>query len=380
MPITQLHIPPGVIDLGVGDPALELLPLELLRQGAAGCFAQNDAAVLQYGAEQGSGLFRRALAEFLGRGCGIPVDAANLFVTSGASGGLDLLCTLFTRPGDTILVEEPTYFLALRIFADHGLRLVPIPTDADGLILEALEAKLGETRPKFLYIIPTFQNPSGQTLSLERRERLAALCREHDLLLVADEVYHLLDYDGPPPKPFAAHVDNRNVLALGSFSKILAPGLRLGWIHAEPGRIRQLAASGLLDSGGGMNPFTSAVVRGVIESGELERHVARLKAVYRARRDVMDAALRGCLPGAVYTLPRGGYFFWVRLPGGADAEELQVEAAQAKVGFRPGARFSCTGGSRAYIRLSFSFYAAEEIEEGIKRLGQVLTRITRMGK
>jgi DNA-binding transcriptional MocR family regulator len=370
LPTAQITVPPGFIDLGIGDPALELLPLDLLRQGADACFAQADPAVLQYGAEQGNGPFRLALAQFLGRGYGFPVAPESLFVTSGISGGLDLLCTLLTRPGDSIFVEEPTFFLALRIFADHGLRLIPIPTDADGLVLEALEAKLDEVRPKFLYLIPTFQNPSGQTLSQARRERLVSLCQERDLLLVADEVYHFLNYTVQPPQSFAANTATRNIIALGSFSKILAPGLRLGWIQAEAGRIKSLAACGLLDSGGGMNPFTSAVVRGILEDGSLEEHIQRLRSVYHLRLKAVDSALRRHLPGATYIKPQGGYFFWVRLPGDMDAEELLVKAAQAKVGFRPGVRFSCQGGSKAFIRLSFSFYATEEIEEGIQRLAQ----------
>jgi len=367
---TQIQVPPGFIDLGIGDPQLSLLPLELIRQSAEACFAQNDPAFLQYGAEQGDGYFRLTLAKFLSRGYGFPVEPESLFVSSGASGGLDLLCTLLTRPGDTIFVEEPTYFLALRIFADHGLRLVPIPTDEDGLALDALEEKLTEIRPKFLYIVPTFQNPSGQTLSQERRERLVPLCQEHDFLVVADEVYHFLNYDCKPPKAFAAHTSVRNVISLGSFSKILAPGLRLGWVQAEASRIGRLVKCGLLDSGGGMNPFTSAVVRGILENGGLEKHILGLRATYHARLAAMDAALRLYLPGARYTIPRGGYFFWVRLPEEADAEELLTKAREFKVGFRPGLRFSSQGGSRSYIRLSFSFYEPQAIEEGVKRLGQ----------
>ena len=368
----QIQVHPGFIDLGIGDPQLSLLPTELIRQSAEACFAQNDPTFLQYGAEQGNGYFRLALAKFLSRGYGFPVEPESLFVSSGASGGLDLICTLFTQPGDTIFVEEPTYFLALRIFADHGLRLVPIPTDEDGLVVDALEAKLAEIRPKFLYIVPTFQNPSGQTLSQERRERLVPLCQEHDFLVVADEVYHFLSYGLQPPETFAAHTIVRNVISLGSFSKILAPGLRLGWAQAEASRIRQLVKCGLLDSGGGMNPFTSAVVRGILENGGLEKHILGLRATYHARLAAMDAALRRYLPGAQYMIPRGGYFFWVRLPEEADAEELLAKAREFKVGFRPGVRFSSQGGLRRYVRLSFSYYDSQDIEKGVKRLSNAL--------
>lgn len=371
LPTAQITLPPGFIDLGLGDPSLSLLPLDLLQRGAEACFTRKDPAILQYGAEAGSGSFRLALADFLGKGYGFPVVAESLFVTSGISGALDLLCTLFTRPGDVIFVEEPTYFLAIRIFSDHGLRLVPIPTDEDGLIIEALEDKLTEIQPEFLYIIPTFQNPSGQTLSQQRRERLVTLCQDRHLLLVADEVYHFLSYTSQPPRSFAAYTDLRNVITLGSFSKILAPGLRLGWLNAEASHLKRLSSCGLLDSGGGMNPFTSAVVRGLLEDGSLGQHIQRLKSIYRTRLEAMDSALRRHLPEAQYVTPRGGYFFWVRLPGHPNMESLQSRASQARVGFRPGVRFSCQGGSGAYLRLGFSYYEAGEIEEGVRRLAQV---------
>jgi DNA-binding transcriptional MocR family regulator len=374
LPVTQIQIPSDFIDLGIGDPQLSLLPAELIRQSAKTCFAKNDPSFLQYGAEQGNGYFRLALAKFLSAGHGFPVEPESLFVTSGVSGGLDLICTLFTKPGDTIFVEEPTYFLALRIFADHGLRLVPIPTDEEGLVLDALEEKLAEIHPRLLYLIPAFQNPSGHTLTQERRERLVALCQEHDFLVVADEVYHFLNYSLQPPNAFAACSGVHNVISLGSFSKILAPGLRLGWMKTEACRIKRLVTCGLLDSGGGMNPFTSAIVRDILENGELEKHILSLKATYSARLADMDAALRLYLPDARYTIPQGGYFFWLRLPRDADAEELLPKANEFKVGFRPGVRFSSQGGLRQYVRLSFSFYESQEIVEGVRRLGQMLEK------
>jgi DNA-binding transcriptional MocR family regulator len=372
LPVTQIQIPSDFIDLGIGDPQLSLLPAELIHQSAETCFAQNDPSFLQYGAEQGNGCFRLALAKFLSAGHGFPVEPESLFVTSGVSGGLDLICTLFTQPGDTIFVEEPTYFLALRIFADHGLRLVPIPTDEEGLVLDALEEKLAEIHPRLLYLIPAFQNPSGHTLTLERRERLVALCQEHDFLVVADEVYHFLNYSLQPPKAFAAYSGVHNVISLGSFSKILAPGLRLGWMKAEASRIKRLVTCGLLDSGGGMNPFTSAIVRDILENGELEKHIFSLKATYSARLAAMNAALRRYLPDARYTIPQGGYFFWLRLSRDANAEELLTKAKEFKIGFRPGVHFSSQGGLRQYVRLSFSFYESHEIEEGVRRLRQTL--------
>jgi len=289
--------------------------------------------------------------------------------------GLHLICTNFTHPGDIIFVEEPTYFFGLRIFADHDLRLIPINTDENGLLIESLEEKLTEFRPKFLYVIPTYQNPTGQTLSPERRKQLLNLSRQHDFIVVADEVYHFLSYSGQPPKPFAAETEAGNIISLGSFSKILAPGLRLGWIQANAELINRFVNSGLLDSGGGMNPFTSAIVCSVLETEGLDQNINKLITVYRARIAGMDAALRMHLPGVEYTLPKGGYFFWIHLPNGINASELQHRAEAFKVGFRPGALFSCQGGMQDYIRLSYVFYEPDELEQGVLRLKQSLDKM-----
>jgi 2-aminoadipate transaminase len=371
IPTSQTHIPEGMIDLGVGDPDPSLLLLDMLRHAAETCFAKNDPSFLQYGAEQGDGYFRMALAGFLGRGYGFPVDPDTLFVTNGISNALDLICAHFTRPGDTIFVEEPTYFLALRIFADHDLRIVPIQTDKDGLIIESLEEKLAGFQPKFLYIVPTFQNPGGHTLAQDRRNQLVQLSQEHDFIIVADEVYHFLNYSGQQIKPFAAYTDLETVISLNSFSKILAPGLRLGWMQAHPEKIKCLVTSGLLDSGGGLNPFTSAIVKELIEVGDLEKNIARLIETYQSRLSAMEVALRRNLPQAVFKTPQGGFFFWIQLSG-VDAGQLRDKAREFQVGFRQGVLFSSQGGMRDYLRLCYAFYDDEKIIKGIQRLKQCL--------
>ncbi len=363
----QTHIPAGFIDLGVGDPQFDLLPLQLLRDAAQDRLSQSDNSFLQYGAEQGDGYFRAALADFLSPRYGFPVSYEELFVTSGISGGLDLLCTLFTKPGDTIFVEEPSYFLALRIFADHGLRVVSIRTDENGLVSEELIEALKIHRPKFLYIIPTFQNPSGHTLSEERRAQIVSIAQERGFLILADEVYQFLSYTLIPPKPFGAYINSEHVISLNTFSKILAPGLRLGWLQTHASLMQKIVSCGVLDSGGGMNPFTSAIVRSVIETGGLEKNIDRLVSVFSTRVNVMDECLRQHLPDARFTTPHGGYFFWVNLPG-IDAQALQTRARTHQVGLRPGIRFSSQNGLQDYFRLSISFYDSDQIEEGIIRL------------
>jgi len=336
---------------------------------------QGDSSFLAYGAMQGDGYLRRALAQFLSQGYGLPVEPAQLFITTGASQGLDLICTLFTQAGDTVFVEEPSYFLALRIFADHRLKPVGIPTDENGIIIEALEEKLARQQPVFLYTIPTFHNPSAVTLSAERRARLVELSQKYNFFIVADEVYHLLAYTATPPPPLAGHIEGGSVLSLGSFSKILAPGLRLGWIQAGQPWLEKFVGSGLLDSGGGLNPFTSAMVRSALELGLQAEHLELLKKTYRERIEVMSTALQTHLPAlASFVKPDGGFFIWLRLPEGVDTAALLSEARQQQVGFEPGVSFSSRDGLRNYARLCFAYYNSAQIAEGIERLAGVIKR------
>ena len=379
-----------MIDLGIGQPGFDLLPLELMRQASAHRLGQGDPDMLNYGNEQGDGLFRLELAAFLGRHYGRQVSADNLFVTAGASQALDLICTLFTQPGDTIFVEEPSYFLALRIFADHRLNVVGIPIDEDGLKMDALAEALTSHRPQFVYTIPTFQNPTGVTLSQARRDQLVSLSREYNFLIVADEVYHLLNYAEEAdvaalPTPFAAYVTGEkigqdaagdNVLSVGSFSKILAPGLRLGWIQGSTELVRRFVTCGMVDSGGGLNPLTSSIVRSVLELGLQETYLATLKATYGRRVALLDDALRTRLGDQIAcSRPAGGFFFWVRLANGMDAETLLSVARQQNVAFQPGVRFSSRQAQRDCLRLSFAFYGEGDLAEGVARLTQALAAV-----
>jgi 2-aminoadipate transaminase len=371
----QTLIPPEMIDLGLGDPSPSLFPLPALARAAGERFQQGDPSFLQYGAEQGNGFFRLALARFLSQNYHLPVEAESLFVTAGVSSALDLLCTCFTQAGDTIFVEEPTYFLAPKIFNDHGLKIVSIPIDENGLLIEALKDKLTKYRPKFLYTIPIHQNPSGTILSTTFRTQLMDVAQQHGFLVIADEVYQLLSYSGHVPPSFAASIDQGNIISLGSFSKILAPGLRLGWLQASPHIIQRLVTSGLLDSGGGMNPFTSAVVCGMIESGDLDVHLQKLVSTYRQRLVRMDALLKEHLPSVTYTAPQGGYFFWARLPASVNAVEFRKQARLLHVDVRPGPLFSCEGGLQNYMRLCFAYYDEEQMGQGVLRLRECFKTI-----
>ncbi|MDD2389413.1 MAG: PLP-dependent aminotransferase family protein [Desulfobacterales bacterium] len=370
----QLSIPEGMIDLGVGQPSVSLLPLEIIKQAADHRLKQADPSFLAYGKESGCGCFRAVLAEFLTDGYQIPVDADDLFITCGATNSLDLICTFFARPGDTIFVEEPTYFLALRIFQARLLNVVSIPADENGLIIEALEEQLTHHSPAFVYSIPTFHNPSGATLPADRREKLVRLGEKHQFFIVADEVYQLLAYTSSPPPPMMAFDRQGTVLSVSSFTKILAPGLRLGWIQASPKLISRLTQSGLLASSGGLNPFTSAMVRSVIELGLLGKHLDFLKNTYTERARALSNALHEYLSDIFqFREPEGGFFIWGHLQGKIDTEHIRQQALKHQVHFQPGHRFSATESLKNHLRLSFSYYDAEALEEGVRRLKAVIT-------
>jgi 2-aminoadipate transaminase len=372
IPVEQTDVPPGIIDLGSGNPSLELLPIEILERASANYFSVGDRRTLQYGAERGNGYFLAALAEFLSTSLQLDVPVVALLTANGASAALDLLCTLYTKPGDLIFVEEPTYFLARRIFADHHLQVAAVLMDKDGLDIEQLEEKLSQALPKFIYTIPTFHNPASMTLAEERRERLVNLAHQNNFLIIADEVYQFLAYHTTPPKPLAAFSNKvEQVISINSFSKILAPGLRLGWIQAHPKVIKRLAECGLLDSGGGLNPFTSGIVRYLIQAGDLTENIAKLRSVYQKRSVAMNKALAQYLPEADYLIPHGGYYYWVRLPG-LDTSQLRDRAQKSGIDFRPGSLFSSKLGLKEYLRLSFSYYNAPQIELGVKKLAECL--------
>jgi DNA-binding transcriptional MocR family regulator len=358
----------GTINFSVGQPSADLLPLALLHGACERFFASAQPLELNYGERQGDARFRAALAAFLGNAA-----SESLMLTAGISQALDFVCSRLTRPGDTVFVEEPSYPYSFQIFRDHGLKIVGIPLDGQGMDMEQCELKLAEHRPKLLYTIPAYNNPTGQTLSRERRERLVALSRKHGFIVAADEVYQLLHHGEPPPASFGTMAGHGNVLSLGSFSKILAPGLRLGWIQTNAELMGILTASGMLVSGGNFNHFTSHVVRQLIEDRQLLSHIAHLRSNYAARAEAMDAALHTHLDGiATWQKPQGGYFFWLKLAAHIDAAGLQAAAREAGTGFLPGSACSTAGGLKNHLRLSFAHYTAPDIHDGIARLRKAL--------
>lgn len=347
--------------------------------------AGGSATALQYGATQGYGPLLESLAAFLSgeAAYGMQVEPRSLFISGGASQALDLATTLFARSGDTVFVEEPSYYLIGDIFRDHGLKVVGVPTDERGLRTDALEAMLADEnipRPTLLYIIPTYQNPSGAVLPLERRLKLVELADQQGFTVLADEVYQLLHYGEPPPPPLVAFDKSEQgcVVSIGSFSKILAPGLRLGWIQSSPRLVDRFSKAGMVVSGGGVSHFTSVVAHAALELGLLQEKVVKLRQTYSARVEAMSVSLEKHLDcAAEFVTPGGGYFTWVRLTGGVDTDKLLPVAQEAGVSYRPGTAFSAHGAFSDRLRLAFALYDADQLDEGIQRIATVLGRYTR---
>jgi 2-aminoadipate transaminase len=361
--------PPGTINLGIGQPSADLLPVDLVRRASESFFKDAQPFELNYGVLQGDERFLNSLAGFLTAGYGKDVASDELFVTGGSSQGLDLVSMVFAKPGDTVFVEEPSYFLAFQIFRDHGLNIVGIPVDDDGLCIDALQRELGIHKPAFLYTIPSYHNPGGQCTTEARRHRIVELAKEHDFLVVADEVYQLLNYNGAPPPAYGTMVDTGRVLSLGSFSKILAPGLRLGWIQSSASLRSKAMAGGFINSGGSVNHISSLIVRQAIDNGSLDAHLQNLREVYRGRLASMDSALSEHFGDiAEWTRPDGGYFFWVRFDEAIDTTPLRKKARALQTGFQAGATFSTKDQLKNCIRLCFAHYHDDDIREGIARL------------
>lgn len=360
-----------IVDLGIGQAEDALLPRTELAEAARRGLLADDGSCMQYGPEEGPEAFRESLAAFLRRHRDPGVTAADLVVTAGASHGLDLLLSRLTRPGDTVLVEDPSYFFALEVLEGRGLRLIGVSMDEDGLDVAALERILEVERPVLLYTVPVFHNPTGVTLRPDRRQRLVELARRHDFLVVADEVYQLLGHTTPPPM---RTLDRDHVLSLGSFSKILGPGIRLGWLEAPRHLWTVLRDCPVLRSGGGVFPVGTAVMRDVLDSGMQDEVLLRLTALYDRRRAVLIEALETSLPDGVrFRRPDGGYYAWLELPPGVDAEALATIAPASGVAFRAGPVFSIAGGQRNRLRVCFTYYDDDALRRGGARLGALLT-------
>ncbi|MER5486504.1 PLP-dependent aminotransferase family protein [Streptomyces sp. NPDC002812] len=359
---------PGMISFAGGLPAPELFDAEGLRAAYDSAFARSARRALQYSTTEGSPELRAAVAARLDRQ-GLATTGDDLLITTGSQQGLGLITTALIEPGDTVLVENPTYLAALQGFRLAGARVVPVPCDDRGILPDALAELVARERPKLLYTIPTFQNPTGRTLPAGRRAEIAAVAARLGLWLLEDDPYGDLRYEGRTLPRLASHpgAEDRTAL-LGSFSKVMAPGLRLGWLRAPAALLR-----GAVLAKQAADLHTSTVdqlaVAEYLRTVDLDAHVARVRDAYRIRRDALLAGLADALPpGSTWNRPEGGMFVWARLPEGHDATALLRAATSRGVAFVPGAPFFAADPDPRTLRLSFTTHTPEEIQEGLTRL------------
>ncbi|MET9736213.1 PLP-dependent aminotransferase family protein [Streptomyces sp. NPDC006458] len=361
---------PEVINFAGGLPAPELFDREGIATAFREVLERTPGQALQYSTTEGEPVLRTALAHRI-TGRGLPTAADDLLVTTGSQQALSLLATALLDPGDTVLVEDPCYLAALQVFGLAGARIVGVPTDADGVDPQVLAELVARERPKLLYTVPTFQNPTGRTMPADRRAAVAAVAARHGLWIVEDDPYGELRYDGAPQPWIAAHAEaaDRTVL-LGSFSKIMAPGLRLGWLRA-PAALRRACA--VAKQAADLHTPTLNQLAAARYLDVLDAHVARVRTVYGERRDAMLAALPGALPeGSAWNRPEGGMFLWARLPASYDTAALLPEVVRHDVAYVPGAPFYASDPDRSTLRLCFVTQTPDEIREGLGRLARGL--------
>jgi 2-aminoadipate transaminase len=365
--ILKVTAQPEIISFAGGLPAPELFPVAQVAAAADVALAQYGARALQYGQSEGFPQLREWIAEeMIARG--IPTKATDILVTNGSQQVLDLAGKLFLNPGDVVLTENPTYLAAIQAFQTFEAKFVPVPTDEHGLIPEALPELVRRHKPKFLYTIPNFQNPTGITLSAPRRQALAKLAAELNLVIVEDDPYGKLRYHGTAIAPIKSWDESGRVLYASTFSKTIAPGLRLGWVSAPPEVFSRLLilkqASDLHTSS-----FDQLVGYFYLTQNDQAAHLKKICKVYGERYGVLDAALREEMPGGfTWTKPEGGMFLWVTGPENLDALELLQRAIVQKVAFVPGRDFFPGDAGKNFLRLNYSNSTPERIREGVKRL------------
>jgi DNA-binding transcriptional MocR family regulator len=371
--------------LGHPDPATLLTP-ELRAVTQEVLTAPQAYLGLQYGPEQGNGNLLAFLGERLARQQGIVVEQARLMVVAGSTHAVDMLTRLVARPGGAVLVEAPTYADALHILRDHQVQVYAVPMDDQGLLPDALEQELLRLHRQripvsALYTVPTFHNPTGRTLPTSRRLQIIELARRYGFLIVEDDVYRDLAFEGPLPPSFYALAQGRQVASIGSFSKTLAPGLRLGWLLAPQELIERCVQCGTSQMGGGANPFAARIVAEYCQRGHWDTHLAHLQALYRARRDILLSALRQHLPSdTTWTRPGGGFFLWLTLPAEILARDVRRLAQQQGLEVAAGSGFFVHArDGQHHLRLAYSSAAPADLATGAGILARAIEEARKGG-
>jgi 2-aminoadipate transaminase len=381
------ELPQGMVQNAIGfrfghpDPDTLLTPE--LREAMQSVISSPQAYIaLQYGAEQGTQSLIDFLVENINREQSLSLQAGNLMLVAGSTNAVDMLARLYAKPGGVVLVEAPSYVDAIHVFRDHRVELCSIPMDEDGIIPGELEKHVVQllssgSFPSILYTIPNFHNPTGSTLSEARRIEIIRLAREYGFLIVEDDVYRDLSFEDAVPASFYALADGKQVFSVGSFSKTLAPGLRLGWLLGSEEAIQNCVNCGTAQMGGGANPFVANMVAEYCRGGSLEKHILRLQSLYKMRRDVALAALERYMPAGVrWTHPSGGFFIWLSLPEHVFAQDIKSQALEEGVLVSAGEGFFVNSADGEHnLRLAFSCAKPDDIDAGIRILAQVIDKV-----
>jgi 2-aminoadipate transaminase len=363
---------PDVISFAGGLPAPELFPIRAFEEACSHVLGTAGEKALQYSPTEGFIPLKEALAEKMQK-YNVPCEAHNILLTNGSQQALDLLGRIFIGPGDTIVTGKPTYLGALQAFKVYRPKIVGVPVDDKGMQVDVLEEALKTEKPKFIYMLPNFHNPMGVTMTLERRVKLVRLAAEHGVPIIEDDPYGELRFEGEDITPVIT-LHKENVIYLSTFSKILAPGIRLGWVVAPEVIIKKLVqakqATDLHTS-----TFIQMIAHDIVNRGILKAHSKEIKSVYGERRHIMTDSMEEHFPKAVkWTKPEGGLFMWVVTPEKVNTWDLLEKATENKVAFVPGSVFYPDESGLNTMRLNFSNANEDMIREGIKRLGQVLAR------
>ncbi|RHA39631.1 aminotransferase-like domain-containing protein [Cellulomonas rhizosphaerae] len=365
---------PEVVSLAGGMPYLDGLPLDVLSDVASRVVSQRGLQALQYGSGQGDVTLREQILDVM-RLEGIDAHPDDVVVTTGSQQALDLVTRIFIDPGDVVVAEAPSYVGALGVFRAYQADVVHVPIDEHGLVPAALEetlASLAATgrRVKFLYTVPNFHNPAGVSLSTERRPAVLAIARRYGVLVLEDNPYGLLGFEGEP-RPAIRSMDDEGVLYLGSFSKTFAPGYRVGWVvapHAVREKLVLASESAILCP----SSASQIAISTYLSTCDWQGQIKSYRELYRERRDATISALAEHLPEASWNVPDGGFYVWVKLPDGLDSKDMLPRAVTARVAYVPGTAFYYDGGGASHMRLSYCFPTPERIREGVRRLASVV--------
>ncbi len=369
--ILKLTAQPEIISFAGGLPAVESFPMDALRAASDKVLKENGPAALQYSSTDGYPRLREHIVKRMEK-VSVKCTADDILVTGGSQQGLEFSAKLFINPGDKIVCESPTYLGALNAFKSYEPEFIECPTDKDGMIIEELDKILAQGGVKFIYVIPDFQNPTGNTWAMERREGLIEMANKHDVVIIEDDPYGELRYEGEVMPSVKSLDTEGRVVFLGTFSKILCPGYRLGWICASP---EILEKYNFIKQGSDLQACTSTQMQAAqfMDDNDIEEHIKTIIELYKKRRDVMLKALEEYLPKEVsYTHPEGGLFLWLTFPEGVDSKELAKVCIEKKVAFVPGGAFFPTPGNDNYARINYSASNEEKIVEGVKRLAEAI--------